>query len=140
MKKMRESGGSKRRETDQIATGPNLTPPFHMPDDPETYLAVLKAAYDYEPQADAEDELAIKENQVLFLLERVDDELSIRPSTSFLYFPSDVRSFSAVGGRSSQSKMTTLLSVWFPLHTLNKCGIGLPWHSVHHHLSPHPAA
>jgi hypothetical protein len=47
-----------------------------MSDDPETYLAVLKAAYDYEPQPDAEDELAIKEGQLLFLLERVDDELS----------------------------------------------------------------
>lgn len=52
-----------------------------MSDDPETYLAVLKAAYDYEPQPDAEDELTIKENQVLFLLERVDDELSTQPST-----------------------------------------------------------
>lgn len=52
---------------------------LHMPDDPETYLAVLKAAYDYEPQPDADDELAIKENQVLLLIERVDDELSTRP-------------------------------------------------------------
>jgi hypothetical protein len=49
-----------------------------MSDDPETYLAVLKAIYDYEPQPDAEDELAIKEDQVLFLVERVDDELNIR--------------------------------------------------------------
>ena len=40
----------------------------------ETYLAVLKASYDYEPQPDAEDELPIKENQLLFLLERTDDE------------------------------------------------------------------
>ncbi|EKM59126.1 uncharacterized protein PHACADRAFT_191439 [Phanerochaete carnosa HHB-10118-sp] len=45
-----------------------------MSSDPEDYLAVLKAAYDYEPQADAEDELAVKENQLLFLLERTDDE------------------------------------------------------------------
>jgi actin cytoskeleton-regulatory complex protein SLA1 len=37
------------------------------------YLAVLKALYDYEtPQSD--DELAIKEDQLLFLLEKVDDE------------------------------------------------------------------
>ena len=50
-----------------------------MSDDPETYLAVLKATYDYEPQPDADDELAIKEDQVLFLVERVDDELSIHP-------------------------------------------------------------
>jgi actin cytoskeleton-regulatory complex protein SLA1 len=38
----------------------------------EEYLAVLKASYDYEPQSD--DEIAIKEGQLLFLLERVDDE------------------------------------------------------------------
>lgn len=51
---------------------------LNMPDDPETYLAVLKAAYDYEPQPDADEELAIKEDQVLLLIERVDDELSTR--------------------------------------------------------------
>ncbi|KAI1789509.1 hypothetical protein LXA43DRAFT_576611 [Ganoderma leucocontextum] len=38
------------------------------------YLAVLKASYDYEPQADAADEIAIKEDQLLFLLERTDSE------------------------------------------------------------------
>jgi hypothetical protein len=38
----------------------------------ESYLAVLKAAYDYEPQG--EDEVAVKENALLFLLERTDDE------------------------------------------------------------------
>ena len=36
------------------------------------YLAVLKAAYDYEPTS--EDEIAIKEDQILFLIERTDDE------------------------------------------------------------------
>lgn len=40
----------------------------------EEYLAVLKASYDYEPQS--EDEIAIKENQIVFLLEKIDDELS----------------------------------------------------------------
>ncbi|KXN90257.1 Actin cytoskeleton-regulatory complex protein SLA1 [Leucoagaricus sp. SymC.cos] len=40
--------------------------------DPERYLAVLKASYDYEPQSD--DEIAIKENQILFLIERTDDD------------------------------------------------------------------
>lgn len=40
----------------------------------EEYLAVLKASYDYEPQS--EDEIAIKENQIVFLLEKTDDELS----------------------------------------------------------------
>ena len=39
---------------------------------PTKYLAVLKAAYDYEPQS--EDEIAIKEDQLLFLIERTDDE------------------------------------------------------------------
>lgn len=38
----------------------------------EEYLEVLKASYDYEPQS--EDEIAIKEDQLLFLLERTDDE------------------------------------------------------------------
>ncbi|KIJ56862.1 hypothetical protein M422DRAFT_62777 [Sphaerobolus stellatus SS14] len=38
----------------------------------EQYIAVLKAIYDYEPSA--EDEVSLKEDQVVFLLERVDDE------------------------------------------------------------------
>ncbi|KAF9481963.1 hypothetical protein BDN70DRAFT_829987 [Pholiota conissans] len=41
-------------------------------DDPDVYLAILKASYDYEPQSD--DEIAIKEDQLLLLVERVDDE------------------------------------------------------------------
>ncbi|KIK65293.1 hypothetical protein GYMLUDRAFT_93957 [Collybiopsis luxurians FD-317 M1] len=36
------------------------------------YLAVLKASYDYDPQSD--DEIAIKENQLLFLQERTDED------------------------------------------------------------------
>jgi hypothetical protein len=40
--------------------------------DHHDYLAILKASYDYEPQS--EDELAISENQVLLLQERIDDE------------------------------------------------------------------
>lgn len=40
--------------------------------DHHDYLAVLKASYDYQPQSD--DELAVSENQILLLLERVDDE------------------------------------------------------------------
>jgi SH3 domain. len=43
-----------------------------MASESEDYLAVLKASYDYEPQS--EDEIAIKENQILFLRERVDEE------------------------------------------------------------------
>ena len=39
----------------------------------EEYLAVLRAAYDYDPQS--EDEIAIKEGQIVFLLDRTDDEL-----------------------------------------------------------------
>jgi actin cytoskeleton-regulatory complex protein SLA1 len=38
----------------------------------EEYLAVLKASYDYSPQSD--DEIEVKEDQLLFLLERVDEE------------------------------------------------------------------
>ena len=38
------------------------------------YLAVLKASYDYEPDAGADEEITIKENQILFLTERVDAE------------------------------------------------------------------
>ena len=45
-----------------------------MASEPEEYLAVLKAAYDYEPQADAEDEIPVKENQLLLLVERTDEE------------------------------------------------------------------
>lgn len=41
-------------------------------EEPERFLAVLKAAYDYEPQS--EDEMAIKEDQLLLLVERVDEE------------------------------------------------------------------
>jgi hypothetical protein len=47
-----------------------------MTEDQETYLAVLKAAYDYDPQPEAQDEIPVKENQTLLLLEKVDDELS----------------------------------------------------------------
>lgn len=36
------------------------------------YLAVLKASYDYDPQS--EDEIAIKDGQILYLLERTDEE------------------------------------------------------------------
>lgn len=50
----------------------------------DTYLAVLKASYDYDPAADAEDEIAIKENQLLFLLERTDEECD-RPPSGFLH-------------------------------------------------------
>ncbi|KAF9009100.1 hypothetical protein BDQ17DRAFT_1388768 [Cyathus striatus] len=49
---------------------------------PDTYLSVLKASYDYEPQS--EDEIAIKENELLFLLERVDQDwwkVKIKPAS-----------------------------------------------------------
>jgi len=41
-------------------------------DEPDHYLAVLKASYDYAPQSD--DEVAIKEDQLLLLVEKVDEE------------------------------------------------------------------
>lgn len=58
----------------------------------EHYLQVLKASYDYEPQS--EDEIAVKENQILFLKERVDDEwvISCTMSPSSDRFPGGGRS------------------------------------------------
>lgn len=53
----------------------------------ETYLAVLKASFDYDPQEDAEDELPIKENQLLFLIERVDESLAIHSPCSPILCP-----------------------------------------------------
>ena len=38
----------------------------------EQYLAVLKASYDYVPQSS--DEIEIKEDQLLLLVEKIDDE------------------------------------------------------------------
>lgn len=43
-----------------------------MATESDEYLAVLKASYDYQPQSD--DEIAIKEDQLLLLKERVDEE------------------------------------------------------------------
>ncbi|RDB22766.1 Actin cytoskeleton-regulatory complex protein SLA1 [Hypsizygus marmoreus] len=43
-----------------------------MSPEPEVFLAVLKASYDYDPQSD--DEIAIKEDQLIFLKEKVDDD------------------------------------------------------------------
>ena len=60
----------------------------------EKYLLVLKASYDYEPQEGAEDEIAIKENQLLFLLERADDECGY-----FTPSPLVKLIFHSVGGR-----------------------------------------
>jgi hypothetical protein len=45
---------------------------FQMGAEPNDYLAVLKAVYDYEPQSD--DEIALTEDQVVFLLERCYDD------------------------------------------------------------------
>jgi hypothetical protein len=50
-----------------------------MSDDQEEYVAVLKASFDYTPQS--EDEIEIKEDQLLLLLEKTDDEcVSWHPS------------------------------------------------------------
>ena len=43
-----------------------------MTSEREEYVAVLKALYDYDPSS--QDELAIKEDQLLFLVEKTDDE------------------------------------------------------------------
>jgi len=47
--------------------------------DADITLAVLKASYDYVPQS--EDEIAIKEDQILLLKERVDEEC-VQPRTT----------------------------------------------------------
>ena len=81
----------------------------------DKYLAVLKASYDYEPQAGAEDEIAIKENQLLFLLERTDEECDHPPSS----LPPELTR-AAAGGRSRSRltiKMKTVHQVWCPLPT-----------------------
>lgn len=85
-----------------------------MASEPETYLAVLKASYDYEPQPDSEDELAIKENQLLFLLERVDDEYVANRTTPSPPVP-NLLTLILVGGRSRSSlipKMKRLPLAW----------------------------
>jgi actin cytoskeleton-regulatory complex protein SLA1 len=43
-----------------------------MSEEQEEYIAVLKASYDYAPQS--EDEIEIKEDQLLLLIEKIDDE------------------------------------------------------------------
>jgi hypothetical protein len=43
-----------------------------MSDEQEEYISVLKASYDYTPHS--EDEIEIKEDQLLLLIEKVDDE------------------------------------------------------------------
>ena len=54
------------------------------------YLAVLKAAYDYTP--DSEDEIELKEDQLLFLIERTDDEyvLCAAATLQFIHMCIDV--------------------------------------------------
>lgn len=60
------------------------------------YLGVLKALYDYEPTSD--DEVAIKENQLLFLIEKTDDEYV---KFAALFYPAERAnvSISEGGGR-----------------------------------------
>jgi SH3 domain len=44
----------------------------HMTGEHEEYIAIVKALYDYEPSS--EDELAMNEGQILFLVEKTDEE------------------------------------------------------------------
>ena len=71
-----------------------------MASEPESYLAVFKASYDYEPQPDAEDEIALKEDQLLFLIERTDDELVSSSLTTITSNSSPNLICSTAGGRS----------------------------------------
>jgi actin cytoskeleton-regulatory complex protein SLA1 len=43
-----------------------------MAEESDEYLAVLKASYSYDPQSD--EEITIKEDQLLFLLQKTDEE------------------------------------------------------------------
>lgn len=83
----------------------------------DTYLAVLKASYDYDPAADAEDEIAIKENQLLFLLERTDEECDRPPSGCFHY---DLTIHTA-GGESRLNRKKKDRLAWCPPPTLSWC-------------------
>jgi hypothetical protein len=88
-----------------------------MATDPDPYLAVLKASYDYEPQSD--DEIAIKEDQLLFLIERVDDECV--PRTHYSHTSNSP--LTLVGGRSRSSpipRVEKLPLALFLLPTLNR--------------------
>ena len=62
--------------TSLATTVVSITPPHaqhpRMGTDAQHYLAVLRASYDYAPQSD--DEIAIREDQLLLLVERTDDE------------------------------------------------------------------
>jgi hypothetical protein len=49
-----------------------------MSDEQEEYIAVLKASYSYAPQS--EDEIEIKEDQLLLLIEKTDDECVALPA------------------------------------------------------------
>ena len=87
-----------------------------MATDAEDYLAVLKASYDYDPQS--EDEIAIRENQLLFLLQQVDDEYVRLRSI----FACTLTRPPSVGGKSrskANHKTKTPLSASFRLHMSN---------------------
>jgi hypothetical protein len=83
------------------------------------YLAVLKASYDYDPDPGADEEIAIKENQILFLKERVDAEYLLS-----LHVPVPQSHFLAAGGRSrsrATRRRTTVPLALSPPHTSSPC-------------------
>ena len=86
---------------------------------PTNYLAVLKAAYDYTP--DSEDEIAIKEDQILFLIERTDDEYVLRPTPAFPHLLNWFICFLLAGGRLSQRmRMSRMKAASYPLRMSSK--------------------
>jgi hypothetical protein len=79
-------------------------PLLHMStEEPEQYLAILKASYDYTPQSG--DEIAIKEDQQLLLVEKVDEEYVL------LVLCKLVASFRPAGGKSRSRAMGTKRSI-----------------------------
>lgn len=81
----------------------------------DEYQAILRATYDYTPQSD--DEISIKEDQLLLLIQRVDDEyvpvqLPVQHTAQLI----------PAGGRLKSKgtlRMMTVLLASFPLPGLN---------------------
>lgn len=83
-----------------------LLPPVFsnfMAAEQDKYLGVFKASYDYDPQPDAEDELTIKEGQLLFLLEQTDEECVRSRLRYLLASPHHTHALYSAGGRSRPS-------------------------------------
>lgn len=74
----RRSSASSRNDDDAALRTPSL--PLDLPELPSAMFGLYKALYDYAPQ-DPETELALAEDQVLYILDKEDAEcVSARPA------------------------------------------------------------